>query len=403
MNVIELEDKYGANYYHPLPVILTKGRGVWLYDDKGKKYLDMMAAYSAASHGHGHPRLIKALKDQADKLCVPSRQFYTDKLGPLLEKLCTLSGLDKGVPMNTGAEAVEAAIKAARRWGYQVKGIPADKAEIIVAEGNFHGRTTTIISFSSDPHYKKDFGPLTPGFKIVKYGDLKAVEDAITDNTCAVLFEPLQGEGGIIVPPKGFLKGLRDLCTRKNVLLIFDEIQSGLGRTGKMFCFEHENAKPDGLILGKALGGGILPVSCFLGTKEMMDLWDYGSHGSTYGGNPLACAVAIEALNVLEEESLVERSAELGQYLMDQLRGINSHYIREVRGKGLWIGIDFDPDKTIARPVCERLLEKGLLTKETHETVMRMSPPFVITREEIDFAVEALKETLREMDTDNAA
>lgn len=403
MNNIEMEEKHGAHYYKPLPVTLVKGQGVWLWDDKGTKYLDMMGAYSAASHGHGHPRLIKALKDQADRLCVPSRQFYTDKLGPLLTKLSEITGLDKGAPMNSGAEAVEVAVKAARRWGYRKKKIEKDKAEIIVAAGNFHGRTTTIISFSSDAEYQADFGPLTPGFKIVPYTDLKAYEAAITKNTCAILIEPLQGEGGIIVPPDGFLRDLRALCDKHNVLLILDEIQSGFGRTGKMFAFEHEGIKPDGIILGKALGGGMLPVSCFMGTNEIMDLFAPGSHGSTYGGNPLSCAVALEAINVLQEEKLVERSAELGKYMLEKLRAVKSPLIRDVRGRGLWAGVDFDPKKTLARPICERMMKRGVLSKETHETVVRFSPAFVITKEEIDFAVAQLQDSLRETEAALAA
>jgi ornithine--oxo-acid transaminase len=395
---IQKESTYCAHNYKPLPVVLTRGKGVWLWDDAGNKYLDMMSAYSAVSHGHGHPRLLKALTDQASKLAICSRAFYTDTLAPFLEKLCALTGLDMALPMNTGAEAVETAVKAARRWGYRVKKIPQGKAEIIVAHGNFHGRTTTIISFSSDAEYKADFGPYTPGFVEVPYGDLKALEAAITPNTCAFLVEPIQGEAGIVVPPAGWLKAAAALCKKHNVLLILDEIQSGLGRTGKMFAFEHEDIRPDGLILGKALGGGVMPVSAFVARKEVMDLFNPGSHGSTFGGNPLAAAVGLEALKTLEDEKLAERSAQLGAYMLAKLKTINSRLIADVRGRGLWIGMEINPQYASARKVCELLMARGILSKETHEVVVRFAPPLVITQEQIDWAVDQLKEVLAELE-----
>lgn len=394
---IELEEHFGAHNYHPLPVVLTRGKGIWVWDEKGKKYLDMLSAYSAVSHGHAHPRLVKALKEQAEKIAVASRAFYTDKLGPLLQKLCALSGLDMGLPMNTGAEAVETAIKAARRWGYQIKEIPKDKAEIIVAEGNFHGRTTTIVGFSSEEAYKEGFGPFTPGFKLVPFGSASALEKAITPNTCAFLVEPIQGEAGIIIPPADYLEQAAKICKKHNVLLILDEVQSGLGRTGKMFAFQHAGIKPDGLILGKALGGGLLPVSAFLSRRDIMQLFTPGSHGSTFGGNPLAAAVASEALNVLKEEELVQKSAELGSYFLEKLKNLRSPLVSSLRGIGLWIGIVIDPAKASARAVCEKLMEKGLLAKETHQVVVRLAPPLVITREEIDWAVEQISQVLSEM------
>lgn len=394
MTTIEKENQFCAYNYHPLPVVLTKGEGVWLWDDKGKKYLDMMSAYSAVSHGHSHPRMVKALCDQAAKLAITSRAYHTDRLAPFLEKICGISGMDMALPMNTGAEAVETAIKAARLWGYKSKGIAKDKAEIIVAEGNFHGRTTTVISFSSEESYKENFGPLTPGFKIVEYGNIEAMRAAVTENTCAILIEPIQGEAGIRMPPKGYLKDLRKLCDEQNVLLILDEIQSGLGRTGKNFCFEHEGIRPDGLTLGKALGGGMMPVSCFLAKRAVMELFRPGSHGSTFGGNPLAAAVATEALTVLEEEKLVENSEKLGAYMLEEIAKIPTSLIRETRGLGLWIGVDFDPARVSARKVCEELMERGILSKETHETVVRFAPPLVITRAEIDWALEQFKDVV---------
>ena len=396
--LIDHESRYVAHNYKPLPVLLTRAEGVYAWDLEGKKYLDMMSAYSAVSLGHSHPRIIRALTEQAKTLAMTSRAYHTDMLGPFMEKLCKVTGLDLALPMNTGAEAVETAIKAARQWGYMVKKIPEDKAEIIVADGNFHGRTTTIISFSTEPDYRKNFGPFTPGFKPVPFGDIRAIEAAITPNTCAVLIEPIQGEAGIKVPPENFLRDLRKLCSDRNILMVLDEVQSGLGRTGKMFAFQHENIMPDALILGKALGGGVLPVSAVVGTKEVMGLFVPGSHGSTFGGNPLACAVGLEALNVLEEEGMVSNSAILGDHMLRLLRGMNSPLIREVRGRGLWIGVDFEPKKVSARTVCEKMLERGILSKETHETVVRFAPPLTITREQIDGAIDTFRDILRELE-----
>lgn len=384
-----------AANYRPLPVMLHRGEGVYLWDRDGTRYLDMMSAYSAVSHGHSHPRLVAALSAQAATLAMTSRAFHTDTLAPFAEKLCRLAGLEMMLPMNTGAEAVETAVKAARLWGYRSKKIPADAAEIIVASGNFHGRTTTIVSFSSEPGYKKDFGPFTPGFRIVPYGDIAAIRQAITPHTAAVLIEPIQGEAGIVVPPPGFLKDLRALCDRENVLLALDEVQSGLGRTGRMFCFQHEDATPDLLILGKALGGGLLPVSAVVGKKSVLGLFTPGSHGSTFGGNPLACRVAFEALCVLEDEKLADNSAQLGAYMKAEIEAIASPLIRAVRGNGLWIGVDFDPAQVAARTVCEHLMARGILSKETHDTVVRLAPPLIITREQIDTCLDAFRDVLR--------
>jgi ornithine--oxo-acid transaminase len=398
MNAIELESRHSAPNYEPLPVVLSRGKGAHLWDAAGRRYIDMMSAYSAASHGHAHPRIVAALEEQARQLAVPSRAYYSDRLGPFLAELTRLTGLDAALPMNTGAEAVETAIKAARRWGYRVKGIPRDRAEIIVANGNFHGRTTTIISFSSEPDYKDGFGPFTPGFRSVPFGDLAAMERAITPQTAAVLIEPIQGEAGIIVPPAGWLAGVRRLCDRHRVLLIVDEIQSGLGRTGAWFAFEHENIRPDGVALGKALGGGVLPVSAFVGTRELMDVFTPGSHGSTFGGNPLASAVGLEALRVIADEGLVERSRVLGAHMLERLRAINSPVLKEVRGRGLWAGAEIDPHFATARQTCEALLEKGVLSKETHQTVVRLAPPLVIARDDLDLAIDRFAEVLKSLE-----
>ena len=391
---IDFETRYTAQNYKPLPVVLSRGEGVWLWDVEGRRYLDMMGAYSAVSFGHSHPRLLRALTEQAAKLAIVSRAFHSDTLGPYLAKLCEVTGLEKALPMNTGAEAVETAIKAARRWGYRVKSVADDQAEIIVAEGNFHGRTTTIISMSSTPEYQSDFGPLTPGFRIVPFGDAAALEAAITVNTCAVLIEPIQGEAGVVIPPEGYLRHVRAICDRNNVLMILDEIQSGLGRTGRNFAFQHEDIRPDGITIGKALGGGLIPVSAFVAKAEIMDVFMPGSHGSTFGGNPLAGAVGLEALKVLEEEHLSERSAELGAYLLDSLRGLNAPAISSVRGKGLWIGIEIDPDYVSAHAVAEKLMERGILAKETHETVLRLAPPLIVEKPELDMAVQIIADVL---------
>jgi len=397
-SALDLENQYCAHNYHPLPVVLSRGEGVYVWDENGKKYLDMMSAYSAVSHGHANPRLVAALTKQAETLCIVSRAFYTDKLGAFLKLACDITGQDMALPMNTGAEAVETAVKAARRWGYESKGIEQNKAEIIACTGNFHGRTTTIISFSDETEYQKNFGPLTPGFKIVEYGNADALEAMITPNTAAFLVEPIQGEGGIIIPPKGYLKRCQEICEKNNVLLIADEIQTGLGRTGSLLACDHEGVKPDGLILGKALGGGILPVSMFLAKQEVMDIFVPGTHGSTFGGNPLAAAVGMEALNILVEDKLPERSMEMGNYMIGELRKINSPLIDTIRGSGLFVGIEIDPGLGSAREICERLMERGLLSKETHETVVRLAPPLVITLEQIDWAVKQITEVLQEMD-----
>jgi ornithine--oxo-acid transaminase len=354
----------------------------------------MMSAYSAASHGHGHPRILNALTEQAHRLAVPSRAYYNDRLGPFLAELCRLTGLDAALPMNTGAEAVETAIKAARRWGYRVKGVPRDQASIIVADGNFHGRTTTIVGFSSEPAYRDGFGPFAPGFRGVPFGDLAAMERALTPETVAVLIEPIQGEAGIIVPPAGWLKEVRQLCSANHVLLLLDEVQSGLGRTGAWFAFQHEGIAPDGLILGKALGGGVLPVSAFVGRREVMDVFTPGSHGSTFGGNPLAAAVGLEALRIIADEGLVERSRVLGTHMLGRLRALRSPVLKEVRGQGLWAGAEIDPRFASGRDVCERLLGKGVLSKETHDTVVRLAPPLVIARADLDWALDRFEEVI---------
>ncbi|HXL50064.1 MAG TPA: ornithine--oxo-acid transaminase [Xanthobacteraceae bacterium] len=397
MNAIKLESRYSANNYAPLPVVLTRGQGAHLWDTDGRRYTDMMSAYSAASHGHAHPRILAALAAQAGRLAVPSRAYYNDRLGPFLEELCRLTGLDAALPMNTGAEAVETAIKAARRWGYRVKGIARDTAEIIVANGNFHGRTTSIISFSTEPDYREGFGPFTPGFRAVPFGDTAAVERAITSCTVAVLVEPIQGEAGVVVPPAGFIAGLRRICDAHCVLLILDEVQSGLGRTGAWFAFQHEGIRPDGVILGKALGGGVLPVSAFVARREVMDVFTPGSHGSTFGGNPLAAAVGLEALHVIREEGLVEKSRVLGAHMLERLHAIASPALKEVRGRGLWAGAEINPAITSAREACERLLEKGVLSKETHQTVVRLAPPLVIARADLDWALDRFEEVLHEV------
>lgn len=395
---IDLENQYCAPNYHPLPVMLTRGEGVFVWDENGKKYLDMMSAYSAVSHGHANPRLVKVLQEQATRLSVVSRAFHAENLGEFLQRACELTGQDMALPMNTGAEAVETAVKAARKWGYEVKGITPNKAEIIACTGNFHGRTTTVISFSDEAEYQKNFGPLTPGFKIAQYGDTQDLEDKITENTAAFIVEPIQGEGGIVIPPPGYLKRCQEICERHNVLLIADEIQTGLGRTGRLLACEHENVVPDGLILGKALGGGLLPVSLFLSRRDVMELLQPGTHGSTFGGNPLAAAIGLEALNILVDERLAEKSNEMGEYLVGALQKVASPLISEIRGKGLFVGIEIDPALGSAREICETLMARGLLSKETHETVVRLAPPLVISREEIDWAVEQIDAVLREMD-----
>jgi ornithine--oxo-acid transaminase len=395
--LMALEYRHGAHNYDPLPVVLVKGKGVYLWDEQGRRYLDMMSAYSAVSLGHAHPRILDVLTRQARGLAVTSRAFYNNRLPRLLQRLCELTGFDQALPVNTGLEAVETAIKAARKWAYTVKGVAGDCAEIIACEGNFHGRSTTIISMSSEPQYKDGFGPPAPGFKRISYGDSAALSRAITRNTAAFLVEPVQGEAGIIVPPGGYLTECARICRERNVLLICDEVQTGLGRTGKFLACEHERVRPDGVILGKALGGGVLPVSAFVARSEVMQVFKPGDHGSTFGGNPLAAAVALEALNVIVEERLAERAAELGHYLLTELRRIRSPLIRDVRGLGLFIGVEVDPAQASARQVCDRLMARGILSKDTHGTVVRFAPPLTITREQIDWALQQIRQVFDEM------
>ena len=388
---IELEDQYGAHNYKPLDVVVERAEGVWVYDVEGQKYLDCLAAYSAVNQGHCHPRILRTLMEQAQKVTLTSRAFRNDQLPLLYQELHELTGYDMALPMNSGAEAVETAIKAARKWGYKVKGIPDGKAEIVVCANNFHGRTITAVSFSTDAQYRDGFGPFTPGFKIVPFGDAAALRAAITPNTCAFLTEPIQGEAGIIIPPRGFLKQAADICRMNHVLLMCDEIQSGLGRTGKLFAYMHEGIRPDVLIVGKALSGGFYPVSAVLASKEVLGVFQPGDHGSTFGGNPLACAVARTALHVLVEEKLAERSATMGSYFLNRLETLHSRELREIRGLGLWIGIEMTGK---ARPYCEALKEEGILCKETHDHVIRIAPPLVITREEIDWAFERIRRVI---------
>jgi ornithine--oxo-acid transaminase len=389
--LIDLEERYGAHNYKPLDVVLARAEGVWVYDVDGKRYLDCLAAYSAVNQGHCHPRILEAMLEQAHKVTLTSRAFRNDQLGLLYEDLHRLTGFDMALPMNTGAEAVETAVKAARKWGYKVKGIPDGQAEIIVCANNFHGRTTTIVSFSTDEQYRDGFGPFTPGFKVIPFGDAEALRAAITPNTCAFLVEPIQGEAGILIPRRGFLAEAARLCRENNVLLMCDEIQSGLGRTGKLFAYMHEGVRPDLLIVGKALAGGFYPVSAVLASKEILGVFNPGDHGSTFGGNPLGCAVARAALRVLVEEKMVERSAELGAYFLERLRTLRSPDLKEVRGIGLWIGLEMN---SAARPYCERLKDQGVLCKETHDRVIRIAPPLVITRTEIDWAFECIRRVL---------
>jgi len=395
---IDMERRYGAHNYHPLPVVLVRGQGVYLWDESGRRYLDMMSAYSAVSAGHAHPRLVRALTEQASTLAVTSRAYHNTKLPALLRRLCELTGLDQALPMNTGAEAVETALKAARKWAYAVKRVPPERAGIIACEGNFHGRSITIVGMSSERQYRDGFGPFPAGFTRIPYGDASALAQAITPDTAAFLVEPVQGEGGIIVPPRGYLSECARICRERNVLLICDEVQTGLGRTGRLFACEHENVLPDGIILGKALGGGLLPVSAFVGRREVMQVFTPGDHGSTFGGNPLAAAVALEALQVIVDEGLPQRAETLGKYFLGRLRSLKSRAIREVRGSGLLIGLELDPAVVDARTVCERLLERGILSKDTHHTVVRFAPPLTIERPQLDWAIEQLRELLGEID-----
>jgi ornithine--oxo-acid transaminase len=390
-SLIEQTEKYGAHNYHPLPIVISHAEGAWVEDPEGNKYMDMLSAYSAVNQGHRHPKIIQALKDQADKVTLTSRAFHNDQLGPWYEKICKLTKKDMALPMNTGAEAVETAIKAARRWSYDVKGVAENQAEIIACAGNFHGRTMTAVSLSSEAEYKRGFGPMLPGIKLIPYGDIEALKSAISANTAAFLVEPIQGEAGIVIPPEGFMKEAFSLCKENNVLFIADEIQAGLARTGKMFACEWEEIEPDMYILGKALGGGVFPISCVAANKDILGVFNPGSHGSTFGGNPLACAVSIAALDVLIEERLSDKSLELGEYFVSKLNEIQNPRIMEVRGRGLFIGVELTEP---ARKYCEELKEQGLLCKETHDTVIRFAPPLIISKEELDWAIERIKNVL---------
>ncbi len=389
-------EQWGAHNYKPLPVVLTRGEGVWVYDVEGRKYLDFLSCYSALNHGHRHPRIVAAAKAQLDRITATSRAFYNDQLGPLFEELAALTHMDMVLPMNTGAEAVETALKSARAWAYQVKKIPQYDAEIIACDGNFHGRTITIVSFSTEPLYREYFGPFTPGFKVIPYGDAAALEKAITPKTAAFLVEPIQGENGVVVPPAGYLKKAAEICKKHNVLLVADEIQTGFGRTGKPFACDHDGVKPDMMILGKALGGGLYPVSAVAGSKEVLGLYRPGEHGSTFGGNPLAAAIAREAIKVMVEEKLPERSAELGEYLLGRLRKLKSKHVKEVRGRGLFAGVELYPQAGGARRFCEALQGEGLLCKETHTHVIRFAPPLVIKKSDIDWALERIAKVLKQ-------
>lgn len=390
--IIEQTNTFGAPNYLPLPIVISEAEGIWVKDPEGNRYLDMLSAYSAVNQGHRHPKIIQALKDQADRVTLTSRAFHSDQLGHWYEKICKLANKEMVLPMNTGAEAVETAIKAARRWAYDVKGVEDNKAEIIAMNGNFHGRTMAAVSLSSEKEYQRGYGPLLGGFKLVDFGDIEQIKSAITPNTAAVLIEPIQGEAGINVPEDGYLKQIREVCDENNVLFIADEIQAGLGRTGKLFATDWDNVQPDMYILGKALGGGVFPISCIVGNKEILEVFNPGSHGSTFGGNPLACAVSVAALDVLIDEKLSERSLELGTYFKEELQKIDHPSIKEVRGKGLFIGIELTED---ARPYCEKLKELGLLCKETHDTVIRFAPPLIIEKEDLDWALDQVKSVFK--------
>ncbi len=394
---IETERSFGARNYDPLPVVLTHGDGCWLWDEHGRRYLDMMSAYSAVSHGHAHPRLVRTLVEQAQQLAVTSRAFHNQLLPRFLQRLCEVTGLDRALPSNGGAEAVETALKAVRKWGHRIKGIPADRAEVIVCKGNFHGRSIAIVGFSSEPQYRDGFGPFPPGFRQIPFGDADALARAIGPHTAAFLVEPIQGEGGIVVPPPGYLAECARICRERNVLLICDEIQTGMGRTGRFLACEHDAVKPDGVILGKALGGGLLPVSAFVATDNLMQVFTPGDHGSTFGGNPLAAAVGLTAIDVLFDEGLIARSAAEGAYLLGQLKTLRSPLIRDIRGKGLFIGVEVDRERIVARDVVDRLFARGILSKDTHGTVVRLAPPLTIERETIDWAVEEVRAVFAEL------
>lgn len=391
---VALEDRYNAHNYQPLDVVITRGEGVWVWDVEGRKYLDCLSAYSALNQGHCHPRIVQAMVEQSPRLALTSRAFRNDQLPLLAQELCELTGYEMMLPMNSGTEAVETAIKTVRKWGYEVKGVPDDRAEIIACAGNFHGRTITIVSFSSEEQYRDGFGPFMPGFKLIPYGDIGALERAITPHTVAFFVEPMQGEGGVVIPPEGYIRRGREICTHHNVLMVADEIQTGLGRTGKLLACEHEGVRPDVVTLGKALSGGMYPVSAVLSSREVLGVFGPGDHGSTFGGNPLACAVAREALRVIVDEHLCERSAELGEYLMARLREIQSRHVALVRGQGLFVGIVLKPHAGGARRFCEALKERGVLAKDTHGNIIRLAPPLVITQEELDWALERIEEVL---------
>ncbi|MCA0969627.1 ornithine--oxo-acid transaminase [Halobacillus litoralis] len=391
-SIIDQTQEFGAKNYHPLPIVISKAEGVWVEDPEGNRYMDMLSAYSAVNQGHRHPKIIQALQEQAGRVTLTSRAFHNDQLGPWYEKICKITNKEMALPMNTGAEAVETAIKAVRRWAYDVKKVPEDQAEIIACTGNFHGRTMSAVSLSSETEYKRGFGPMLPGIKIIPYGDAEALKEAINENTAGFLLEPIQGEAGIVMPPEGFLKEAYDICQKENVLFIADEIQAGLGRSGKMFACDWEDVSPDMMILGKALGGGVFPISCVVANKDVLGVFNPGSHGSTFGGNPLACAVSVASLEVIEEEKLAERSLELGNYMINELRSIENPKIKEVRGKGLFIGVELTEP---ARGYCEELKEKGLLCKETHQNVIRFAPPLVIDQKDLDWAIDQIKEVLK--------
>jgi len=394
--IIEITEKFGANNYHPLPIVLAKGKGVWVWDLEGNKYMDMLSSYSAINHGHLHPKIVEALVKQAQNLTLTSRAFHNDQLGPFLKELCELAGFERALPMNTGAEAVETALKVARKWAYEVKKVPNGKAEIICCSNNFHGRTITIVSFSTDELTKAAFGPFTPGFKVIPYNDSNALKEAINENTAAFLVEPIQGEGGVLIPDKGYLKEVRKICTDNNILLVIDEVQTGFGRTGKLFCFEHEEIKPDVLILGKALGGGVFPVSMVLSQNDVLGLFVPGEHGSTFGGNPLGAAVGRASIKTLIEEKLTENALNLGKYFLEELKKFKFSIVKEVRGMGLMIGVEIKEEHGNARKYCEKLEKKGILAKETHEQVVRFAPPLVITKDEVDWALTRIQEVFGE-------
>ncbi|WP_432402912.1 ornithine--oxo-acid transaminase [Wukongibacter sp. M2B1] len=392
--LIKESEKWGAYNYHPIPIVIESGKGVWVEDVEGEKYMDMLSAYSAVNQGHRHPKIVDALVEQANKMPLTSRAFHNDMMGKFLKKLCETTGFEKALPMNTGAEAVETALKAARKWGYEKKKVEPNKAEIVACKNNFAGRTISIITFSTEEQYRDGFGPFTPGFKTIEYGNAKALEEVVTENTVAIILEPIQGEGGIIVPPEGYLKEVRKITKDNNVLMIVDEIQTGFGRTGKLFAFEHEGIKPDIVCVGKALSGGLYPVSAMLSSKEVMNVFRPGDHGSTFGGNPIGSAVAIAAIDVLLEEKLVERAAELGTYLIEELNKIDAPCIKEVRGKGLLIGVEIKKEYGGARRYCEKLMDEGILCKETHQQIIRLAPPLIVLREELDWAIGKFRKVL---------